>query len=81
MRKTLIVIFALLPAIALAEQRSRAKSGKAPASTKPLPLKGAARTHSCAEYGAGFVRIEGSDTCIKIGGAIGIGGGVSIGGR
>jgi hypothetical protein len=81
MRKTLILIFALLPAIALAEQPHRKKAGKAPASAKSLPLKGAARTNACAEYGAGFVKIEGSDTCIKIGGAIGIGGGVSTGGR
>ncbi|WP_027578259.1 hypothetical protein [Bradyrhizobium sp. Ai1a-2] len=80
MRKTLILILALLPAIALAEQPSRPKSGKAPASTKSLPLKGAARPNACAEYGAGFVKMEGSDTCIKIGGAIDIGGGVSIGG-
>lgn len=81
MRKTLILIFALLPAIALAEQPNRPKSRKATASAKSLPLKRAARTDACAEYGAGFVKIEGSDTCIKIGGAIDIGGGVSIGGR
>jgi hypothetical protein len=81
MRKTLILIFALLPAIALAEPPRRTKSGKATASAKSLPLKGTARTNQCAEYGAGFVKVEGSDTCIKIGGVIGIGGGVSVGGR
>ena len=31
--------------------------------------------------GAGFVPIEGSNTCIKIGGAIGIGAGISSGSR
>jgi hypothetical protein len=81
MRKTLILIFALLPAIALAEQPSRPKSSKATASAKSLPLKRAARPEGCAEYGAGFVKVEGSDTCIKIGGAIDIGGGISTGGR
>jgi hypothetical protein len=81
MRTTLILILALLPAIALAEQPNRRKSGKATASAKSLPLKRAARPDACAEYGAGFVKVEGSDTCIKIGGAIDIGGGVSIGGR
>jgi hypothetical protein len=81
MQTTLILLFALLPAIALAEQPSRPKSGKASASAKSFPLKRAARPAACAEYGAGFVKIEGSDTCIKIGGAIGIGGGVAIGGR
>jgi hypothetical protein len=81
MRNTLILIFALLPAIALAEQPSRPKSNKAAASAKSLPLKKTARPYACAEYGAGFVKVEGSDTCIKIGGAIDIGGGVAIGGR
>ena len=81
MRKALILILALLPSIALAEQPSRPKSGKATASTKSLLLKRAARPDACAEYGAGFVKIEGSDTCIKIGGAIDIGGGVAVGGR
>ncbi|MCA1453881.1 hypothetical protein I6F35_11720 [Bradyrhizobium sp. BRP22] len=81
MRKVLILIVALLPAIALAEQPKRPKSGKATASTKSLPMKRAGRPGACAEYGAGFVKIEGSDTCIKIGGAIDIGGGVAIGGR
>ena len=28
---------------------------------------------SCAEFGPGFVRAEGSDTCIRIGGSMGIG--------
>ncbi len=81
MRKTLILIFALLPAIALAEQPRRPTSGKPMASAKSLPLKRAAQPNACAEYGVGFVKVEGSDTCIKIGGAIGIGGGVAIGGR
>jgi hypothetical protein len=81
MRKTLILIFALLPAIALAEDSARPKSGKAPVSAKPLPLKRVTQAGACTEFGAGFVKLEGSDTCIKIGGAIGIGGGVWAGGR
>jgi hypothetical protein len=81
MRNTLILIFALLPAMVLAEQPSRPKSGKATASAKSIPLKRAAPPKACAEYGAGFVKVEGSDTCVRIGGAIGIGGGVSTGGR
>jgi hypothetical protein len=83
MRKIFIVLIAALPPMAaLAEPSGRKKSDQAPASSgKPLPLKGATRTNSCAEFGPGFVRIEGSDTCMKIGGGIGIGGGVSRGGR
>jgi hypothetical protein len=79
MRKFLLVIVAaLLPASAtFAEQSRIPRSEKAATSGKLLPLKGARSANSCAEYGAGFVRIEGTNTCMKIGGAIGIGAGVS----
>lgn len=38
---------------------------------------GAVRTNPCAAFGPGFVAVEGSSTCVKVGGAIslGIGGG------
>jgi hypothetical protein len=39
---------------------------------KPRPA------NSCADYGPGFVRIEGSDTCVKIGGSIGVGTGGTV---
>jgi hypothetical protein len=79
MRKSLLVIVAVLfPASAtLAEQPRIPRSDKAATSGKVLPLKGARSANSCAEYGAGFVRIEGTNTCMKIGGAISIGAGVS----
>jgi hypothetical protein len=47
-----------------------------------LPVSGAAKASArnpCSAYGPGFVRVEGSDTCVKIGGGIGVG--VSSGGR
>jgi hypothetical protein len=34
-------------------------------------------SHPCAQFGPGFARVDGTDTCIKIGGSIGIGGGIS----
>jgi hypothetical protein len=74
-----VVIAATLPAVALAEPSGRQKSDKAAISGKQLPVKGAARGNSCAEYGAGFVKLEGSDTCVKIGGAVSIGVGSSVG--
>lgn len=40
---------------------------------KPRPT-----TTSCADYGPGFVRIEGSDTCVKIGGSISVGAGGTV---
>jgi Porin subfamily len=59
-------------------------SPKAPprrAPDKVLPMKGTATVNSCAAYGAGFVKVEGTDTCVQIGGSIGIGVGGSVGGR
>jgi hypothetical protein len=83
MRKSLFVIAALmLPAFAaLAEQPGTRKSNKAVTSGKLLPLKGAASGNSCSAYGAGFVKVEGTDTCVKIGGAVSIGAGTSTGSR
>jgi hypothetical protein len=81
MRKiVLTLVIAGLPALALAEQPAREKPTKASAG-KHLPLKGAARGNACAEYGAGFVKLEGSDTCVKIGGYVGIGAGAPVGAR
>jgi hypothetical protein len=49
--------------------------------SKDLPLKGMVTGNSCAAYGPGFVKLEGSDTCVQLGGSIGIGVGGSTGGR
>jgi hypothetical protein len=46
-----------------------------------LPLKGAAGSNSCAAYGPRFVRVNGTDTCMQIGGAVGIGAGSASGWR
>jgi hypothetical protein len=84
MRKSLLAIaaLALTSAAALAaEQTGHRNSGKAAPAGKLLPLKRATSGNSCAAYGAGFVKIEGTETCVKIGGAIGIGAGTSAGSR
>ena len=84
MRKSLLAIPALmLTAVAAlaAEQSGHRKSDKAAPAAKLLPLKRATSVNSCAAYGAGFVKLEGSDTCMKIGGAVGIGAGTSAGSR
>jgi len=41
------------------------------AATQVAPAK------SCAEYGPGFVRVEGSTSCVRIGGSISVGVGAS----
>jgi hypothetical protein len=30
------------------------------------------KANPCAAYGAGFVKVEGSGTCVKIGGSVGV---------
>jgi hypothetical protein len=84
MRKSLVAITALVltgVAALAAEQSEHQKSGKAVASGKLLPLKRTTSGNSCAAYGAGFFKVEGSETCVKIGGAVGIGAGTSTGSR
>ena len=83
MQKSLLLIVAVaLPASATCAEQTRVpKSDKAATTGKVLPLKGARSANSCAEYGAGFVKIEGTNTCMKIGGAISIGAGTSAGSR
>ena len=75
MRKLLLAIpVMVLPAAsALAEEPLTQKSGKPAASARQLPLKGAGGGNACAVYGLGFVKVEGSETCVKVGGAVSIG--------
>jgi hypothetical protein len=71
-----VIIVAMLSASAAPAQQFR--DGKSDKPAKSLPLRPAkAAANPCAEYGAGFVRIEGSSTCIKIGGSFGVGAGAS----
>ena len=83
MRNTLLAIaVAMLPASsAAAEPSSNQKPEKPVASARLLPLKGAGASHSCAAYGPDFVKVEDTDTCVKIGGAVSIGVGSSSGSR
>jgi len=37
---------------------------------KTLPLKATTSGNPCAAYGPGFIKPEGTDTCVKIGGGI-----------
>ena len=78
----LALVIAALPASgALAQQLSPHKPDKPAPSDKLLPLKGASSGNSCAAFGPGFVKVEGSDSCVKIGGATSLGAGTSSGRR
>jgi hypothetical protein len=72
MRNTLLaIIVAMIPAsAAAAEQPGSQKPDKFAAPPTLLPLKGANTSNSCSAYGAGFVKVEGTETCARIGGAV-----------
>ncbi len=82
MRNTLLaIVVAVLPAsIALAEPSSNHKPDKATPG-RLLPLKGAASNNSCAAHGPDFAKVNGTETCVKIGGAVSIGAGTAGGRR
>jgi hypothetical protein len=74
----LAIVVALLPAsIAAAEQSGTPKPDKSATSVRQLPVKNTATRDSCAAYGAGFVKVEGTDSCVKVGGAVRIDAGSS----
>lgn len=67
----------LWTACASAEQQKH-KPRKHPAPEAATTFTPRAPSHNpCAQYGAGFVRAPGSDTCVRIGGYVG----VDVGGR
>jgi len=69
-----------LPVAAMAQSDrtpgAAARQAPSPRLAKPKP---AMRT--CPEFGAGFVRLEGSDTCVRIGGYLDVGTGIRHGRR
>jgi hypothetical protein len=83
MRNILVaIVVAVLPvtSIAMAQTRSQ-KPDKPPISNRQLPLKGSHASNACAAYGPGFIKVDGTNTCVKIGGAVSIGVGTSSGAR
>ena len=66
----LMFAFAVAVSPALAAEQPKPK----PATPAPTPRP---KTNPCAQYGAGFVQIAGSTTCIKIGGGVTMEGGGS----
>jgi hypothetical protein len=83
MRNVLLaILFVMLPQIAVAAEPSGGlKWGPAASSDKTLAVKGRANSNACAAYGPGFVKIDGTDTCARIGGAVRLDGRSSAGSR
>jgi hypothetical protein len=73
----LLAILTLLIRPASAEQSRPLKFDQPGA--KSLPVKEPKYDGSCAAYGAGFVKVAGTDTCVKVGGSVSIG--TSVRGR
>jgi hypothetical protein len=72
MRKIFLVLaIAVLPAWDAAAEQPGQQPRKPAA--RPAPVK----SNPCAVYGAGFVQVAGTSTCIKMGGSITI----DVGGR
>ena len=70
-----IVLAAVLAALPtwVAAQQSSPPTKHPPKSTKLHPVN----RNPCEQYGLGFARIPGSDTCVKIGGSVSVEGGTS----
>jgi len=78
MLKALLVTAVTLSSFgAVAQQTSPPKPAKATPPGKSLPLKRPSSANACADFGAGFVMIEGTSTCVKLGGSVSVGAGVS----
>jgi hypothetical protein len=63
----LALVVAVLPTWVAAQQSSQPPTQQKK-SDRPLRVN----NNPCAKYGVGFVKIAGSDTCVKIGGSVGV---------
>ncbi|MFK4507730.1 hypothetical protein IQ17_03246 [Bradyrhizobium daqingense] len=79
MRMPLLILLSILTTSATAAESLRLPPAERPQTGKEigkaLPLKGTvgkAGAGSCASYGARFVMVEGTGTCVKVGGSISI---------
>ena len=72
----IFVVTALPISLASADPLAPQKPAKTAITTaapdKPLPAKHSGGSNACAAYGPGFVKVDGSDTCVKLGGAISV---------
>jgi hypothetical protein len=81
MRQVLFLLTLVLPIASVSAEQSRPLKFDQPGSGKRLPVKGPRPDNSCTAYGAGFVKIAGTNTCVQVGGSISVGAGGRVGGR
>jgi hypothetical protein len=63
--RTLILTIALLPGIAMAAEQKKSTAAE---QQKKKPAQ--ATANPCAQYGAGFVQVQGTNTCVKLSGSV-----------
>ncbi|MGH6740843.1 MAG: porin [Bradyrhizobium sp.] len=78
MRKTCVICAALLIATPASAESTRPPKFDRPAGAQSLPVKQPKYDSSCAVYGAGFVKVDGTNTCVKVGGSISVGAGTNV---
>jgi hypothetical protein len=64
------LLLAALPSLAHAQSWDAKALGRKPEAPAPKPKDRAGGMKACPEYGAGFYRLTGSDTCVRIGGGV-----------
>jgi hypothetical protein len=69
-----MLLVALSGSAVLADPAGRPKLDLTTPSDRLPPVKSAAGNR-CAAFGPGFVKVEGTDSCVKIGGSISVDGG------
>ncbi|MEY9884930.1 hypothetical protein ABIA43_006464 [Bradyrhizobium sp. USDA 328] len=75
MRTPLLILISLLATSATAAESLRLPPAERQQAGNAPPLKstvGKTRAGSCASYGPRFVMVEGTGTCVKVGGSISI---------
>jgi hypothetical protein len=81
MQKLFACFIALVLCAPALAQQTRPLKFDAPGNEKTIPVRPPKADNSCAAYGAGFVKLAGSDTCVKVGGSVSVEGGSNVGRR
>ena len=75
--KYILIAFAILLPVSVGAEPRKAVIPKALAETSaPAPRPTGSGRNPCSTFGPGFVQLEGSSTCVKLGGSISVGAGV-----
>ena len=76
-RLVLAIMIAVVPSLAASETDPRKTKTSQKLQTLPaqkaVPPASRAASNPCAIYGVGFVRVEGTETCVRMGGSVGAG--------